>query len=94
MTRITIMKNLYNPTDNKIEVQINGKVYSVEPKSTVSLPEADAEYWVTHIHHFMSYVGSAQPKEEVVEETKSEEVPAEEPKKESAVKKVVKKLKK
>ncbi len=84
------MKNLYNPTDNRIEVQISGIVYSVEPKSTVTLPEEAAKYWRHNLHSFMVLV------DEVVEEKKEEvkEI-VEEPKEEvSVVKKVVKKLKK
>lgn len=89
------MKNLYNPTDNRIEVQISGIVYSVEPKSTVSLPEEAAKYWVHSLHGFMLFVDS--PMKEVVEEEKKEVVEVKEEVKEvkdSVVKKVVKKLKK
>lgn len=75
------MKTLFNPTENTIEVQIFGVKYVLDSKSTVTVSDEVAKYWI-NLHAFLEEV---QPK---VEKEIKEEVSVVETK---AVKKTTKK---
>lgn len=42
-----------NPTKDKISVQIGGHQYTIEPKGTLSVPDARAKYWKEKLHDFL-----------------------------------------
>jgi len=43
-----------NPTNNKIEVQIKGNIYSIEPMGTLEdVPGDVATYWKDALHNFI-----------------------------------------
>lgn len=73
------MKSIYNPTEEKVNIQIEGIVYSVEPESSIAIKESHAEKWKA-IHGFMR-VTDYEVKKEIKEE-KKEEVKEEKTKKE------------
>ena len=88
-----------NPTDQKIEVVINGTSYSIEPKSSLGgVPTEHAERWQKMTHNFLIVSPDdekvvepvLEPEKEVSpflgEEGPKEEILVEKPKK--AVKKV------
>lgn len=64
---------IQNPTKNKIEVKVQGVIYSIEAEGTLeNIPEEVARYWQENLHKFIIL------KKDKVVETKSEkiEVPA------------------
>lgn len=71
-----------NPTENRLEVQVQGVTYVIEPEGTLeNVPEAHARYWQESLHKFI--VIRNEKKEEVetvvmpkpkVEEVVTEEV--------------------
>lgn len=74
---------LRNPTDNRIEVQIDGKQYHIEAQGKITLPDDVAVYWKTYIHQFLKVDG-----EKVIAK---EEAEVEDVKEEKKEKKVTKK---
>lgn len=61
------MKNIYNPTNDAIEVTIFGVSYSVGPKETILVSEAVAEHWVKNLHNFMEVSDVVSPKVDAVQ---------------------------
>ncbi len=57
-----------NPTKEKIEVQIKGVHYEIEPEGSISnIPEDIARFWQEHTHKFI------QLRKDKLEEVKKEE---------------------
>ena len=71
------MKKLINTTNNKIEVKIFGKDYTLEPKGELKVSAEVALFWREKLHEFLieeEWVEEkVEKKELVVEEVKEEE---------------------
>lgn len=62
------MANIFNPTDNQVEVTIKGNRYVVGPQLTLAdVPEDAAQTWVTNIHQFLQIVDTIAVREPVQE---------------------------
>lgn len=68
-----------NPTEDTIEVKIEGKEYKIEGGETKSISEKHARHWKKYLHGFMELEGEESdeveesPEEEVEEEVEEED---------------------
>ena len=47
------MKKIINTTNERLEVQVKGYIYVLEPKGELILPKDVVDYWKDNIHEFL-----------------------------------------
>lgn len=61
---------LKNPTGNKIQVQILGKEYIIEPWGSIKVTPEIGQFWVEKLHGFLVLSDETPTVKEVKEEAK------------------------